>query len=82
MPREVQGLAVARDGQREVWLANLTGDPVQIGLDLSPVVRAITLDAESFVAAAADPEFLDSPAQPVNPSAIALDAYAVMRLTA
>src|SRR5205823_6508277 len=80
-PREVQGLAVERNGNHEIWLANLMGNPVRVDLDGGSSLRAATLDAESFTGAAGDPKFLDNATKQAG-SAIELDAYAVMRLTA
>src|SRR5690606_22520450 len=57
-PGEVLGFAADTDECREIWLANLTAGPVEIALD-APVRALARLEAEHFVAASRDPEFLD-----------------------
>ena len=77
----MQGLAVERGGKREIWLANLMGDRVRVDLEDGASFRSAVLDADSFIEAAGNPEYLDTTAKSIGP-AIELDAYAVMRLTA
>jgi hypothetical protein len=75
-PREVQAFA----GRDEIWLANLMGEPrrVKLGTPLSGHVAR--LDADSFVAAAKDPDALDRGERRFSGDDIELDAYALVRL--
>lgn len=81
-PRDVQALAAKRaDGKTELWLANLTGEPVTIDIGGKFVgSRAVVLDEHQFVAAAAKPEFLDRVRTQVKSPRLALAPYAVYRL--
>ncbi len=68
----------------ELWLANLTADSQVIafgGLENRPP-RVQTLDAERFAAAAANPALLQDGAGTAElPAELALEAYAVARIT-
>lgn len=81
-PRAVQALAAERkDGKIELWLANLTGDPVTVDVGRSLLGgRAGILDAEHFALAADKAEFLDHPAEILKEPLIELDSYACCRL--
>jgi hypothetical protein len=78
-PDLIQGLAVETDEGQEIWLANLGAEPVTIDLNVSVAAMAC-LDAESFVAAAQNPDHLDN-LRPITGGAIILDSYAVLRLS-
>lgn len=81
-PRDVQALAAKRDGRTELWLANLTGDPVTVALPRAFAgARASVLDAARFEAAAAKAEALDR-LTALKSQRVTLDAYAVMRVVA
>lgn len=79
-PDLIQGLAVDTGAGPEIWLANLSADPVQVDLAPEPTAAA-TLDAESFVDAASSPDLMQSLSGGANKS-LTLDAYAVIRLRA
>jgi hypothetical protein len=78
-PDLVQGLAVETDEGQDIWLANLGAEPITIELNVSVAAMAC-LDAESFVAAAQNPDHLDN-LRPITGGAIILDSYAVLRLS-
>ena len=80
-PREVQALAFETGAGLELWLANLMGEDRRIrltGLD-GAAMRVATLDEESFVAGAGDPEALDGVERPANGDRIDLRPYTVAR---
>ena len=77
-PGEVQGLAVATPTGHEVWLANLTGAPIEIVV-AGPVRAIAGLEADDFIEASGDPAFLDRPAPPAD-GPLTLDAYGVIRV--
>jgi hypothetical protein len=82
-PRDIQALAVKRlDGKTELWIANLTGDPVTVDVGKKWArARSATLDAERFDRAAGKPELLDRSATAITASRLELDSYAICRLT-
>jgi len=79
--RNLQVVAAEREGAREIWLANLTGDntEVSLGAELGDA-RMFTLDADSFAAAAAEPDAAERMAQPFSGTRLQLGPYAVARL--
>ncbi|MGE3875896.1 MAG: hypothetical protein AB7F74_23325 [Parvibaculaceae bacterium] len=81
-PREVQALAARRkDGKTELWVANLTGDPVTVDIGNKWTgARTVSLDAGRFVHAAGKPGLLDRTSALAASSKIELGAYAVCRL--
>jgi hypothetical protein len=81
-PRDVQALAARRkDGKTELWIANLTGEDVTVDIDRKAAsARAVFLDAERFVRAAAKPEFLDRANTRLAGPRLDLAAYAICRL--
>jgi D-apionolactonase len=81
-PREVQALAAKRkDGKVELWIANLTGDPVTVDIGRKWADgRAAFLDADRFPQAAGKPEFLDRVNIALATSKIELGPYAACRL--
>ena len=81
-PRNVQAIAARRDGKTELWLANLTGDPVTVALPGKfSGAKAAVLDVARFETAAGRPEALDR-LSALKSQRVALDAYAVMRVVA
>lgn len=79
-PGEVLGLAADTSECREIWLANLTADPIEVTLDI-PVRALARLEARDFVDASRDPAYLDRTATPPE-GPLRLDAYGVLRLLA
>jgi hypothetical protein len=75
-PGEVQGLAVETAAGLEVWLANLTGSPVEVALNMAGSVAR--LEADGFVDASRDPGWLDRTA-PAD-GTLSIDAYGVVRI--
>ena len=74
--------AERRDGTRVVWLANLTGTAQNVTLD--PAVkngRIFLLDADSFVAAAADRDAATSLAKPFSGATVKLKPYGIAKIT-
>jgi hypothetical protein len=79
-PRNVQAIAAKRDGKTELWLANLTGEPVTVTLPSQfSGAKAAVLDAARFETAAGKPEALDR-LSALKSQRVELDAYAVMRV--
>jgi hypothetical protein len=74
--RNVQALAVSKDGGTVLWLSNLTGEPQTVAVEgLSGSASATVLDESSFEAACRDPGSV--PEASVDLSAIELAPYAV-----
>ena len=81
-PRDVQALAARRaDGKMELWIANLTGDPVTVDIGRKFVGgRSVILDEQRFVGAAGRPEFLDRVNAAVQAPRIKLEPYGTCRI--
>lgn len=80
VPRDVQVLAVEKDGGITVWLCNLTGRELRVRIEgLGGNGRAVTLDASRFEEACRDPDFLGAASGPLLDGSTRLDAYAVKR---
>jgi D-apionolactonase len=81
-PRDVQALAARRkDGKVELWIANLTGEPVIVDVGRKFAGgRTAVLDAERFIQAAERPEFLDRVNSRLAAAKIELAPYATCRL--
>ena len=81
VPREVQALAFETDRGLELWLANLMGEDRRIRLDGlgDGTMRVAMLDEEAFVAAAADPDALDSVERSASADGLELRPHAVAR---
>ncbi|MCX5480201.1 hypothetical protein OSH08_14405 [Kaistia geumhonensis] len=75
----IEGLAADTPEGVELWLANRTGETQTLSLP-RPARDAVVLDADSFVAAAADADALDTLGRASATSSIALGPYAVARL--
>jgi len=80
-PREVQAIAAERDGQIEVWLANLTDQPVTVELKPKLVGSLSVLSAAEFELATQDASVMRSLERPFSRESIALPPYAIARLT-
>jgi len=79
--RNVQAVAAESGEGREVWLANLTGESVDVALDGGMNDgRIFTLDADSFVEAAGDPDAAERLSKPFGGGNVQLGPYAVARI--
>ena len=79
--RNVQAIAAETETGREIWLANLTGEPVAVTLRRAPETGSLfVLDADSFVAAAGKPDAAVQLAKPWGGPAVTLGPYAVARI--
>jgi D-apionolactonase len=79
-PREVQAIAVERDGALEVWLANLTDQTETVALTPKFVDRVSLLSASEFERATQDFSAMDSLERPFREEMVRLPPYAVARL--
>jgi D-apionolactonase len=79
-PREVQAIAVERDGQKEVWLANLTERTETIEIRPKLVGTLSVLPAARFEQATEDLSVMRSLEQPFSGEAVTLPPYAIGRL--
>ncbi|MGN6470157.1 MAG: hypothetical protein ACTHLC_11290 [Rhizobiaceae bacterium] len=79
---KIAALAVEDRGKTVLWLANLTADraiadiPALAGRN----ARIVVLNADAFEPMTTTPDFLDSAAESMPGSELALDAYAVARI--
>lgn len=74
-------LAVERDGETTLWLANLSADQKSVRLpDATAGGDIAILDAERFAAAASDADFVAASASRLDGPVVDLDAYAVARV--
>jgi hypothetical protein len=80
--REVQTLAAARNGDFEIWIANLTGEEKPIDFDRPFSGTTSILEATSFETAAKEPEAIRLLERPFTDRKIFLGPYAVARLCA
>lgn len=78
-PARIAGFAAGTAPAGELWLANLTSEPVTVRVP-ERTQQVATLSAAAFVDAAADAAFLDHTAA-IQDSLIELDAHAVLRAT-
>jgi D-apionolactonase len=79
-PRDLQAIAVRREEEIEVWLANLTDQNQKIDLKGSVNGQLSILSAVTFEEATQDVSVVDSLAQPFREEIINLPPYAVGRL--
>jgi len=79
----VEALAVHIDGRTELWLANRTVQPVTADLGPAAVggARIVVLDADGFERLTVDPAYLETAARDLSGPTVALDAYAVARIS-
>jgi hypothetical protein len=75
----IEAIAAETAGGTELWLANRTAAPQAVTLP-RPARDAFVLDADSFLAATADPAAADTLATPFTGTAITLAPFAVARL--
>ncbi|WP_366556168.1 hypothetical protein [Aquibaculum sediminis] len=81
--RDVQAIALEGDNGRELWVANLLSESRTLVLDnVAGLRRCARLDADSFVEASQDPEFMDRPGEAFDGDSAELGPYAVARFTA
>jgi len=78
--RNLQAVAAERpDGKREIWVANLTGEPLDIALQGGPQeAQAFMLDADTFARLAADST--DAGWSAVHGTPVGLEPYGIMRI--
>jgi D-apionolactonase len=81
-PRDIQAIGVDRDGQMEVWLANLTDQTVTVELRPKLVGSLSVLSAAKFEQATQDFSAMRSLEQPFSGEAVMLPPYAIARLVA
>jgi hypothetical protein len=81
-PRELQALAFETTDGTELWLANLTGEAREVGLDGADLTgaRIAMLDDDSFEACAAGPEGFEDAEAAGRRNALTLAPYAVARI--
>jgi D-apionolactonase len=79
-PRELQAIAVQRDEEIEVWLANLTGQNQAVDLKVKAGGRLSILSAATFEEATQDVLVMETLAKPFPGEIINLPPYAVGRL--
>jgi D-apionolactonase len=79
-PRKVQAIAVERDRDKEVWLANLTDQTETVELTPRLVGRLSVLSASVFERANQDFSAMDSLERPFSEETVTLPPYAVARL--
>ncbi|MBV9492318.1 MAG: hypothetical protein JO069_21700 [Verrucomicrobia bacterium] len=80
--REIQTLAATRNGDLEIWIANLTGEQKSIEFDRPLSGTVSILEATSFEAAAKEREVIRLLERPFTDRRIFLGSYAVARLCA
>ena len=81
VPREVQAVGFETDAGLDLWVANLMDEERRVrlgGLD-GGAMRVAVLDADSFVACAADPDALDGVERSASSDRLELRPYAVAR---
>ena len=79
-PLEVQAIAAGRDGQTEVWLANLTDQPETVELRPKLAGSLSVLSAAEFELATQDASAMRSLERPFSGEATTLPPYAIARL--
>jgi hypothetical protein len=75
-PSKVQAVAAEADGGLMLWVANLSGEKLTIGLPRA-ARSGFVLDAASFTAAAADTEAVEAGRKDMSGTSLTLDAYGV-----
>ncbi|WEK50149.1 MAG: hypothetical protein P0Y66_21245 [Candidatus Kaistia colombiensis] len=78
-PDTIEAIAAETGDGVELWLANRTGEEQSVALPGVPR-DLFLLDADSFVAAAQDPNALDTLTKPFDDRTLVLTSYAVTRL--
>lgn len=81
-PAAIAAIAFDAGDGIEVWLANLTAEPRVVdlrGLGSTAVIER--LDSETFQSCCSGPDGFSATATVSNPSGVALDAYAVLRIS-
>ena len=80
-PRTVQAIGSMVDGELQVWVANLSAITQSVELERMTFSSVALLDEQSFVAAARDPNAMQSRQQPWRSQSLSLGPYAVARLS-
>lgn len=78
-PSRLQGVCLEGPAGRELWLANLTPEPLPVALP-SAASGLFQLDAEDFAAAQEDPELADRLTAPAEPRRVTLGGFGVARI--
>jgi hypothetical protein len=78
-PSKVQAVAAEAGAGLNLWVANLTGEKIEVDLP-RPARSGFVLDAASFAAAAADPKAVETGRKAMSGAGLTLDAYAVANL--
>jgi hypothetical protein len=78
----IEAIAVRQGTRTVLWLANLGGDEVGVGLPDQAGVRSriVTLDAGAFDRMTKMPDFVDAEERALREATVRLDAYAVARI--
>jgi hypothetical protein len=76
--RSIQAVAAETSEGREIWLANLTGEPIAVSLQ-APIGQSqiFVLDAENFGQASVDADAAEHLSRPFEGGAVELGPYAV-----
>ena len=83
VPREVQAVAIRRDGRLELWLANLTGEERTVVLNGDVQFKShAQLNSDSFLAAARTSDFVETDREDFSGGELRLAPYAVAHLAA
>ncbi|HWK65202.1 MAG TPA: hypothetical protein VNS34_09695 [Rhizobiaceae bacterium] len=79
---KIEAVVANEDGRPVVWIANLTGNTVEVALpdQFQSDANIAVLDADSFENITTRPNYLDTSAQSIRSATIVLDAYAVARI--
>lgn len=81
LPRGIDAVAARKGGHTIIWLANLTGQVIQIRLDGLPAVKRMSmLSAETFERAARDTRFIESHAAAMLSDQVKMEAYSLARI--
>jgi D-apionolactonase len=79
IPRDLQAIGAEGRSSRELWLANLTGAPLDVALWDEVAGAIFVLDEDNFESAAADPAYMDR-TRAFRRASLVLKPYAVVRL--
>lgn len=80
-PGKTQAVACEGEGATELWIANLTADPVEVDLDGFAPENLRLLDERSWPRSPASPRGFDLPVSPFSQGRVALAPYAVACLS-
>jgi hypothetical protein len=80
-PGAIQAVACEGEGGTELWIANLTADPVEVDLDGFAPANLRLLDESSWPRSLASRRGFDVPVSPFSQGRVALSPYAVACLS-